>query len=592
MPPARARYTVKSEILQKLLYKKFRLPGERAIERAVQSFSPAERLAFWTLSSIFVLSGIGLVLKTNGNFLVEVPERGGHLTEGIIGSPRFVNPVLALSDADRDLSFLVYSGLLRPTPDGELIPDLAERYEISEDGKTYTFFLKPNARFHDGQLVSADDIKFTIEKIQDPAVKSPKRGNWDGVVVEKVSEREIRFTLKQPYAPFLENMTVGILPSHIWKNVAADEFPFSQYNIEPVGSGSYRVASSRRNSAGIPNEYRLRASDRYTLGEPYIRTLTFKFFANESEAVKAYKSGGVESVAGVSPSLVSELSRSGAPVAVGDLPRIFGIFFNQNQAHLFTNKEVRLALDLALDKDKIVRDVLSGYGSVLEGPIPAALTGGSVGKLSEKEHSKEEARALLEKNGWKKGVDGIYEKKTKKENFSLAFSLATGDAPELKLAAKSIQEQWNDLGANVTVLVYETGDLNQDVIRPRRYDALFFGEVVGRDIDLYPFWHSSQRNDPGLNIALYVNSKADKLLETARTLSDREKRLETYAALEKEIGNDRPVVFVYSPQFLYLIPRNIKGITLGTLVTGSERFSAINRWYIETSKVWKIFTRF
>ena len=183
------------------------------------------------------------------------------------------------------------------------------------------------------------------------------------------------------------------------------------------------------------------------------------------------------------------------------------------------------------------------------------------------------------------------EKKTKKETITLQFSLATGDAPELKETAEIIKDSWQKIGASVDVKIFETSDLNQNVIRPRKYDALFFGEVVGRDKDFYPFWHSSQRNDPGLNIALYTNIKTDKLLDEIRTTTDETVRQNDLRQFEKLIDDDAPVAFVYAPEFIYIVPKKVKNIKLGQITNGAERFLNVHEWYIDTNKVWKIFTK-
>jgi len=202
-----------------------------------------------------------------------------------------------------------------------------------------------------------------------------------------------------------------------------------------------------------------------------------------------------------------------------------------------------------------------------------------------------EASEILTKAGWVKGEESGWTKKEKTGSQSLTFSIATGDAPELKAAAQMIVSDWTKLGAEVDLQIYETGDLNQNIIRPRKYDALFFGEVIGRNLDFYPFWHSSQRTDPGLNIATYVNSSVDKILEEARGTSDKEIRDEKYKEFADIIKEDQPVVFVYAPSFLYVLPSRIKGVEVGELTTPSERFSQIHTWYTDTNRIWNIFNR-
>lgn len=536
-------------------------------------------------------STIFLVSKINEAFLVEVPAYGGTLHEGVIGSPRFINPVLAISDADRDLTTLIYSGLLKANPDGSFSGDLAKSYSISEDGLTYVFTLKDDAKFHDGKPLTADDIIFTIQKAQDPDIKSPKRANWEGVTVEKVSLTEVKITLKQQYGPFLGNATLGILPKHIWKDIGADQFPFSQYNVEPIGSGPYRFESYKRTDAGIATSYTLHAFNEYIEGKPYISTIQLTFFQNEEEIIRALQDGIIKSVGTLTPTEADKIRRGSFRIMTTPLPRVFALFFNQNQAPVLMNHEVREALAMIIDKNDIVLQVLNGYGIRLDGPLStlSGTTTKAVWSPEEASTTIKAAQMLLEKKGWKLGADGIYEKKTAKETQALAFSISTSNTPELKKAAEIIKASFEKIGAEISVKTFDQSELNQTVIRPRKYDALLFGEIVGHDPDLFAFWHSSQRNDPGLNIALYTNIKADRLLEQARTALNIDDRKKLYADFEKEIEKDIPAVFLFSPNFIYVVPQELHGIALGTLTTPSERFLSIPNWYIETEKVWSIF---
>ncbi|MBX4181559.1 hypothetical protein KW807_01705, partial [Candidatus Parcubacteria bacterium] len=177
--------------LRALLLRRWNLPKERPIKRTLHSFSFGEKATFYSLVTIFILSGILLMFQVSEAFLAEVPVKGGSLVEGVVGNPRFINPVLALSEADKNLSALIYSGLIRLTPEGEITNDLASDIKISEDNLTYTATIKDNATFQDGTPVTADDVIFTIGKINDPAIKSPKRGNWDGVTLEKVDDKTV-----------------------------------------------------------------------------------------------------------------------------------------------------------------------------------------------------------------------------------------------------------------------------------------------------------------------------------------------------------------------------------------------------------------
>lgn len=570
--------------------KEWHIPHLNKIKNIVENFSLTEKVIFLIFSIVLLLSTLSLLWQINKNFLVEVPDYGGSLSEGVIGSPRFVNPLLATTDSDRDLTALVYSGLLKVSSEGELLPDMADSYTISDDGLVYTFILKKNLKFHDGVGITADDVVFTIEKAKDTILKSPRKANWDGVTVQKVDDLTVQFMLKQPYSPFIQNMTLGILPKHIWKNITSEEFPFSQYNIKAVGSGPYMIDSIKYTSGGLPSEYKLKAFDKYATGKAYITTLQIKSYANEKDILSAYNNGDIESVHGISADKASSLKNSNNINMVSPLPRVFGVFFNQNVAPVFANKEVRQALDMTVNKQEIINTVLGGFGEIANGPIPSKVRGGE-SEPFDTEAQLDKAKALLTANGWKQNSDGVFEKKDKKASTLLAFSISTGSAPELKLAAQILQQQWQKLGARVDVKIFDIGDLNQNVIRTRKYDALLFGEIIGRDMDLFPFWHSSERIDPGLNIAMYTNLKADKILESIRKTTDIDKQKDLYDDFNQEIKKDTPAIFLYSPYFIYNIPKKIHNVTLGQLTTPAERFGEIEDWYIETNNVWKIFTR-
>ena len=578
--------------LRALMMRRFSIPKVRVIERILGQFSLAEKAVFYFLVALFALSGALILWQVNDFYLVEVPTRGGTLTEGVVGNPRFINPVLALSEADKNLSALVYSGLVRLTQAGEIENDLAENISISKDRLTYTITIKSDAQFHDGTTITTDDVVFTISKITDPLIKSPRRGNWDGVTVEKVDDRTVSFALKQAYTPFIYNLTIGILPKHIWKNVSDDEFSFSQFNTLPIGSGPYKVLRVERNSGGIPNFYNLRPFD----NGAFIENLSFKFYPSEDALIQAYSNREIDSLSGISPEKILDIKRSNSRIVTSALPRVFAVFFNQSQSKVLLNKEVRQALDLASPKEEIVEKVLDGYGTVISSPLPAGLyswtseSASAKGFGETKEEKLVKAKEILAKAGWTLNPDTeILEKKSGSGKLELSFSISTGDAPELQSVAEVLAKAWSELGAKVEVLVYETGELNQSVIRPRQFDALLFGEVIGRNADLYPFWHSSQRTDPGLNIALYANSRADRLLEEARRVdnfADVEQRYKEFAI---EIEKDVPAVFLYTPSFLYIVPEKVGGIDIESLAVSQDRFLGIRNWYIEKDKVWKIF---
>lgn len=559
---------------------------------AFHALSFAEHLVFYILFAFFAGSSLFLLAKTNEAFTVEVPLEGGTVKEGTVGYPRYINPILSVTDAGKDMSLLIYSGLLKATPQGELVTDLAESYEISDDGLEYTVKLKDDITFHDGTPITTKDVEFTIKKAIDPIIKSPKGAQWQGVVVEIIDEATIKFILKNPYSPFLENLTLGILPEHIWKNVDSEAFLFSQFNFEPVGSGPFKVEEIKRDGSGLPLFYLLSPFKDYALGRPFIEHLYVYFFSNEEKLLKAFLDGTIDNMSGVSPEVAKKVREDrDSTIHQTPLPRIFGLFFNQNEAPALASKEIRLALETAVDRKSIIDNVLSGFATEVTSPLPVFLTGKTDIEQVSKEERIASALSILEKAGWKKNEEGLLEKKDKKTTSKLSFSISTSNAPELKNIAYMLKETWAQLGIDVEVKIFELSDLNQNIIRQRKYDSLLFGEAIGRELDIYAFWHSSERNDPGLNVAMYTNSKVDKVLDELRKTDDETKERTLYETFQKEIQNDIPAIFIYSPDFIYITNKDIKGLELSAITSSSERFLAVEKWYIETQKIWKIFNK-
>lgn len=579
---------------------RFTFPLEGRFGLALKAFSGRENQIFFTAMGVLVGTTIVLLMGVNRAYTVEIPTSGGTIVEGVLNTPAHINPLLATSEigteADRDLSALIYSGLLRSDGKGGFIPDLAQSYTVSPDGLEYTFLLKPKLVWHDGKKITASDIVFTVKTAQDGRMKSSKRASWDGIGVEQIDDLTVRFTLKKPYAPFLENATMGILPEHIWKTIDYNRFDTNNYNREPIGSGPYKldkIETATKDGDEIPLSYTLKSFGSFALGEPYVDTIKFVFFRSEEALVQAVKTGSISAINSISPESAQKLRTEGFRIEHTPLPRVLAVFFNQNEQPIFTDLSVRKALALAVDKKGIIDRALWGYGVALDSPLPPGTTGYE-GADTEKSHADRllAARTLLEKAGWKfDNEKKVWTKKTKKEIQTLHFDLATSEATELKTVAQELKTSWEELGVPVTVRVFATGDLKETIVRPRKFDALFFGQVLGLGGDPYPFWHSSQRLDPGLNIASYMNTRVDKILENARVETDTTKRAALYSSFSKEVEKDAPAIFMYAPEFLYVLPSNVHGLTLGSITVPAERFLNVYEWYINTDNVWRIFAK-
>lgn len=333
--------------------------------------------------------------------------------------------------------------------------------------------------------------------------------------------------------------------------------------------------------------------------------ISFYFYSNQDKALLALNGGYIDCVPSINPSVAYKLASNTAEsytVLDAPLPRIFGVFFNQNQSTVLADPIVRTALDMATDRNAIVKEILYGYGIPDHGPIPSQLLSDinqnnhTISTTSSENNSADisGAQILLEKNGWKKNQNGIYEKKpskTKTASTTLSFDIYTADSPDLVATAKMLKDQWSKIGVQIDVQIFDSSDLYQNIIRPRKYDALLFGEQIGKDRDLYAFWHSSQRNAPGLNVAQYSNSKVDALLSDIRSTISTTTLSSDYTKLDQSIRADMPAIFLYSPDFIYAVPKALNGIHIDSIVTPSDHWNTVSDWYIETEKVWNIFTR-
>ena len=551
--------------------------------------------AFFLKTTLLVLCVflILFLIQLSQNNALTVATSGGTFSEGVIGTPRFVNPVLAVTRADKDLTTLLYDGLMALGKEGTLVPNIAESLTISEDGLTYNIVLKENVSFHDGVRLTSRDVASTVGRIQDPLLGSPLRANFDGVTVEEISDREINFILPESYTPFIENLTFGILPEHIWKDASSEEFPFSQNNSEPIGSGPYRVETIVRNASGIPESYILKAYTEHHNGTPKIETVEFHFFPTEDKFVEAFKKGTIESVVGVDAELVQKLNINPETNHLEriPLPRTFAVFINQNKSPALRDTSAREALSLVIDRNALVLSSLKGYGNAITSPIPVGF-GISMPPNVDTPKRLETARDILRKGGWKPNPEShIWEKSIDGSVTPLSFSIATVNNSTFEATAEFLRTTWQTLGAEVSIKQFEQSDLIQAIIRPRDYEALLFGTQLGRSLDYYSFWHSSQRNDPGLNVALYANITTDSILSEMRRDTNREGRADAIIRFAEEIKKENPAIFLYAPELLYVFPNRVQDASFTGVEEPHERLSGIGEWYIETESVWPFFTQ-
>lgn len=521
-------------------------------------------------------------------YTVEAPKAGGTLREGVLHSPKAINPLfISTNDTDRDLVALIYARLFHYDADGNLKPELAEGYEVSKDGKSYTVSLRQDAKWHDGTSLTADDVIFTVKTIQDPAFRSSLRANWQGVTIERLGEFRVRFVLKQPYSPFLQNLVLAIVPQHIWGKFTPEEAFLSSFNQKPIGAGPYRFEKLILGDNSEITEYDLVANENYFGGPPFIQRIEFHVADNENSLVSAYRADEINSIENVSMQSIDELKNLGANIYAVRIPQIFAVFLNEANP-ILADKNLRQALAMAIPKDELIKKVLGGGAITIETPIPPG-TFGFNPNISTTPYDPERAKQTLEKLGWTDlNQDGLREKKPAKKGGQptpLKITLATSERKDLVDTVNAIKQYWREIGVDTEIKSFPINELNLSIIRPRAYDALLFGEILSRDPDPFAFWHSTQLKDPGLNIALYHSKQVDTLLEEARRLTDRNQIRERYESFQKILDTDFPTIFLYSPTYYYAAKNSIRGINLKTLVLPSEKFFSISEWFIKTMRV-------
>jgi len=535
---------------------------------------------------------IGIFTIFQNRYLIEVPQSGGSISEALVGSPRFVNPVLARSQTDKDIVELVYASIITIGPTGQISNELAQNITASEDQKEYIVKLRPDIIFHDGESITATDVVFTINKIKDSIIQSPERAKWSGVLVEEIADDEVLFKLDKAYPLFLQNLEIGIIPEHIWSNVSVEEFPFSTQNIQPIGSGPFRVSQVIRNEQEVITEYKL-SSFRDSIFQPFLDSVDLRILKTPEDQVSLYTDNVVDAVAGVNPSQISNLNLEKTTIKNHVLPRVFSLFYKQEKDTALSYKEVRQVLDLLIDKEAIAQEVFNGYARTIDSPLPPTSPYSTQYEKTELStvEKLEQARTLLSENSWKFSEDrNVWTKKIGDKDVDLVFTLHAPNTDDLIFTSNRIRSDLSQLQIPVTVLYQDLESLTQDVIRPRAFELLLFGYVTDIPADLYPFWHSSGRADPGLNIAEYVNINADKALETIRTETNQEKLESAYNTVQKEITSDRPATFLFSPEFIYLQREHIsQAEPFGSLAFPEDRFRNIESWYTKTEKILPLF---
>lgn len=544
-----------------------------------KALTKTERQIFLGALAVFLVSLTTWSILTLENATTTVPAESNDYREGLLGQPIAINPVISgTNDVDRDLIELLFTDLL----------SLAENYKTSNNGQTWNITLKSNLRWSDGKPLTSDDVIFTIEAIQNSDSRSPLFLTWQGVIINRISEREVEFTLRNPYAFFLDNLRdLKIIPRHIFQNLPVENFRLSDYNLEPVGNGPYAYVSFEKRKGGFITDYHLKTNQYYSGPKPFLRNLDLKFYSESGQIIDAFNTKKIDGFGSLNPKKLDSIKLSNQIIEKA-MPRYYAIFLNKNIKVSLGSETVISALNLATNKERIIKEVFNGKAAIINEPILPILEGYDPSADPGHEFSLEKARALLEKDKWLLNPEtGIREKKTGKQNETLEFSLVVPQISFLTETADILKEDWGKIGTKLNLIILNPADIVNEVIKTRNYQMIIFGNVLRNNPDIFSFWHSSERFYPGLNLALYANKKVDALLESARKNSDEASRNKDLSEIQKIISKDKPAIFLYSPIYLYVAPKEFGGFEEKIITVPSDRFRDINKWYSKTNRVLK-----
>ncbi len=568
--------------------KKLRFFKFAHLPRTFRILSRTEKVILVSLVVILLADIVFGINRFYINHTRSMPTFGGTYSEGIFGEPRFINPALAQTQTDKDLTRLVYAGLFKYDNSGNIVPDLAESdLQISPDQKQYTVKLRQNLKWHDGQNLTADDVIFTIQLLKNPDYKSPYRKLWQNISVEKIDDLTIRFSNTDISSPFVTNLTTGVLPAHTWTQVSPDNFYIAKANLEPVGSGPFYIKEINKSVNGVIRSINLESYSNYHFGKPYIDQVDLKFYPNYEELLTGLHTKEVDSIGFIpfDKKIFVDLNKSSLKILKIPVFQYQALFFNNGKSpKVLADKGVRQALAISLNRDEFISEVYSGlaipaYTPILPGQVGYDPTNESLNKFDIAN-----AESILDRNGWTKDNNtGL----RSKAGQPLKFTITTNDFVLNVKSAENLQKQWKKIGADIAVNVVPTADFEKNNLRPRNFEALLFAESTGHDPDPFVFWHSSQALNPGFNLSQFNNTQADRLITDARNTFDKNLRSAKYASFENIFSAELPALILDQSVFVYEMRQHVQGMSLKSLANPEDRFHDISGWYLQTKRVIK-----
>ena len=547
----------------------------------------------WQILVVLVTLGIVAVLlfsqqsPTITGPILPQPEQGGVYTEGLVGSLGRLNPLLDWNNtADRSVNRLLFTGLVRFDEQGLPKADLAEAWGVAQDGTVYNFSIRQNAVWHDGTPVTSDDVLFTIDRMKSAGSLYPQdiKDLWGKIEVEKLSEKVLKFTLPEPFVPFMDYLTFGVLPKHVLEATPAEQLPDAEFNINPVGTGPYQFDHLIVDDGQITGVV-LTVSDTYYGTPPFIEQVVFRYYQTSADAMDAYQQGDVLSVSQITSDVLSTaLEEPSLSVYTSRLPQISYVLLNLNNPEVafLQDPKLRRALMLGINRPYIVNTFLQGQAVLADGPVLPSSWAYHDG-IEHFEYNPDEAINILKAEGYVIPAEGGDVRG--KEGTLLSFTMLHPDDEIHTRIAQTIRDEWAAIGVGVQLQAVPYDTLASDFLASRKYHAALVDLNLARtpDPDPYPFWHQAEAAG-GQNYSQWDNRPASEYLEQARVTADYTLRTRLYRNFQVVFSKELPALPLFAPVYSYGVDSQVKGVQVAPLYDPSDRLATFPGWYLITRR--------
>jgi peptide/nickel transport system substrate-binding protein len=513
-----------------------------------------------------------------------VPSSGGVYSEALIGSFQRLNPVLDYTNpTDQDIGRLIFSTLLRFDDRGLPVNDLVESMGISQNGQNYNISLRENALWHDGQPLTSEDVVFTVDLLRSEDLPIPEdiRSLWQTVEAEALDEHTLQFRLPEPFSPFLDYLTFGILPEHLLGNLSPAEIIDAQFNLQPIGSGPFSFDQFLVDGDQITG-VALTAFEDYYAEPAFIEQFTFKYYPDPDSAISAYQSGEVLGIGQVANDILPEaLQEPTLNMHSGQVPLLSIIFLNLDnpQVPFFQDVEIRRALLMGLDRQRMITQLNDGQATLAHGPIFPGSWAYYDG-IEKIEYDPEAAIQILRAAGYTIPASGG-SVRANEEGQTLSFELVYAEGGKFEPLAQAIASDWTQLGVEANLQAVDPDELVVGYLDPRTYEAALVDINLSRspDPDPYPFWDQAQING-GQNYSKWDDRQASEYLEEARIQLDRSERARLYNNFQVRFASELPALPLFYTIYNYGIDQRINGVTMGAIYEPSDRFANVTKWFL------------